>query len=794
MQTLKICVIQPDGQIEQDGNQNSRSQVVKFWSVFASEEITDFNITALYSVTKLPRIVIEDTTNEEMDNFLQLIMSFKKAVQQSTQPCVCCCRRTSCGFFYSGIFGTLNQMRFILEKNFDGRHFSIPSHLDNTKIDAMFFPASTERTLTKKELEQTTQQPAYLKMPTIIMCNPNAFFYQHMVSQPNAFWLNFFLKKGINVMGWNYRGYGDTPGTPSPYNVKTDGESVLLFLQNELMLTGKVGVYGRSLGGIVASHLAAAFPNKIQFLLADRTFGSLKDVSIRKFIGKGASGLFDLAPCFKIAVCDPKDEVVDEYAALITQSCQYAAKQLLKNEFMNQEIRQNFFRLLCEAFLIESFLFQETQKQKQNGVIQSPSKLNSKSNERQKSYLMKNDGKFTECLIDINLEESNNFFSINFQKGTFSNEQDFKSGTMASMRSKMTEEEKIREKDMLSSINLENVIQQVKVSGCKPSDSIVEHFRILILLLNDFSGGVIKMGSVCNINRMKKFADFETQREKTKTDLMNIIYQLSQTQQLVKKELGTQQLGKLLVYLLGYLQMCFEELYDYICQIVTKNSISYEHVGHIVPFKQGHKGKPNKSEEKLLENLLRESGFIFNPYGVSRFMTESQKPKQGDQESPQIEVFQSRVESKTELKSNRKTIHNSKNDLDDIHIELEEQPIDTPMKELFDQIIEEDVQNSAISKKKVERIHIHSSQLDQINGIRITKVARSNKHNATNKSHNLSLSLSQGHISDDNIVINRVIINQNYELKRDQYSFNDKEDIWKSKGDKFHNKNKLQRQ
>ena len=87
------------------------------------------------------------------------------------------------------------------------------------------------------------------------------------------------------MVGWNYRGYGSTPGTPSPYNIKTDGESVLMFLLDELMITGKVGVYGRSLGGVVATHLAASFPTKVELLLADRSFGSLKDVSIRKFVG-----------------------------------------------------------------------------------------------------------------------------------------------------------------------------------------------------------------------------------------------------------------------------------------------------------------------------------------------------------------------------------------------------------------------------------------------------------------------------------------------------------------------------
>jgi hypothetical protein len=57
-----------------------------------------------------------------------------------------------------------------------------------------------------------------------------------MVNTPNAFWLNFFIKKGINVMAWNYRAYGNSNGYPSPYNIKSDGETVLNFMINELKL------------------------------------------------------------------------------------------------------------------------------------------------------------------------------------------------------------------------------------------------------------------------------------------------------------------------------------------------------------------------------------------------------------------------------------------------------------------------------------------------------------------------------------------------------------------------------
>lgn len=149
----------------------------------------------------------------------------------------------------------------MLEKNFDGRHLWVKSHLDGNPIDAMFFPTTTEKVVLKNELKDKEKGlPQYVNCPTVLICNPNALFYHHMVNSPNAFWLNFFLKKGINVMAWNYRGYGKTPGTPDPYNIKTDGEDLLNFILKDLMIKGKVGVYGRSLGGVVATHLAANYP------------------------------------------------------------------------------------------------------------------------------------------------------------------------------------------------------------------------------------------------------------------------------------------------------------------------------------------------------------------------------------------------------------------------------------------------------------------------------------------------------------------------------------------------------
>ena len=41
----------------------------------------------------------------------------------------------------------------MLEKNFDGRHLWVKSHIDRTPIDAMFFPTTTEKVVLKSEIK-----------------------------------------------------------------------------------------------------------------------------------------------------------------------------------------------------------------------------------------------------------------------------------------------------------------------------------------------------------------------------------------------------------------------------------------------------------------------------------------------------------------------------------------------------------------------------------------------------------------------------------------------------------------
>lgn len=85
----------------------------------------------------------------------------------------------------------------------------------------MFFTGSGE------EVDDINSYLKYKQLPTFILCNPNAMNYENMVNQPHAYYLRFFLNKDINVLVWNYRGYGRSKGKPNPNNIKKDAETIL---------------------------------------------------------------------------------------------------------------------------------------------------------------------------------------------------------------------------------------------------------------------------------------------------------------------------------------------------------------------------------------------------------------------------------------------------------------------------------------------------------------------------------------------------------------------------------------
>jgi len=98
------------------------------------------------------------------------------------------------------------------------------------------------------------------------------------------------------VVVWNYRGYGCSKGTPDPYNIKRDGEAVVEYCIKVLNLKGKLSIYGRSLGGIVACHLGKNLKG-LDLLIADRTLANFDILTKKKMYGRFIHHAFNFFSC-----------------------------------------------------------------------------------------------------------------------------------------------------------------------------------------------------------------------------------------------------------------------------------------------------------------------------------------------------------------------------------------------------------------------------------------------------------------------------------------------------------------
>lgn len=106
---------------------------------------------------------------------------------------------------------------------------------------------------------------------------------------------------------------------------------MLKFLIEEIGVKGKIGCFGRSIGGTIATHLANNYPEFIDFLFIDRSLGSLNVMSESNFLGDYAPKILNYlsqnwvmesdknfleAKCFKMLTQDPQDTIVNQYCAL----------------------------------------------------------------------------------------------------------------------------------------------------------------------------------------------------------------------------------------------------------------------------------------------------------------------------------------------------------------------------------------------------------------------------------------------------------------------------------------------
>lgn len=110
----------------------------------------------------------------------------------------------------------------------------------------------------------------------MLFCHGNG---GNLTSRPGYY--RAILETGINLLAFDYRGYGRSEGEPSEAGTYTDAATAHAWLRARGFAPEHILVWGESLGGGIASHVAASQP--VGGLALQSTFTSISDIGAELF-------------------------------------------------------------------------------------------------------------------------------------------------------------------------------------------------------------------------------------------------------------------------------------------------------------------------------------------------------------------------------------------------------------------------------------------------------------------------------------------------------------------------------
>ena len=236
--------------------------------------------------------------------------------------------------FYNDLLGSLNQTRVELSDFFDYDEYTLKTS-DFQKIDYIIIKG-------KKLYDENNKESENIEKKLMIICGPNGSPFEYFSKNIQ---LDTYLNKGIDVLCWNYRGYGYSTGTATIEKMKLDILELFDYVDKSNKYN-KYGVHGISLGGVPSCCLALN-RSKVKLLICDRNFGDIDSLTISFSMGNIIYYLYQLlvipssynvrnyihTPCYKIILNDPLDNIVLENASLKTMLSNYILNRLIyKND------------------------------------------------------------------------------------------------------------------------------------------------------------------------------------------------------------------------------------------------------------------------------------------------------------------------------------------------------------------------------------------------------------------------------------------------------------------------------
>lgn len=112
---------------------------------------------------------------------------------------------------------------------------------------------------------------------TVLFCHGNAGNISNRLESAN-----YLLSLGLNVLLFDYQGYGHSDGTPGEDEIFADGMAAYRWLRTEKRIPAdRIVIFGRSLGGAVAVDVASKA--EACALVLESTFSSVSDMAKHLF-------------------------------------------------------------------------------------------------------------------------------------------------------------------------------------------------------------------------------------------------------------------------------------------------------------------------------------------------------------------------------------------------------------------------------------------------------------------------------------------------------------------------------
>ena len=295
-----------------------------------------------YENIKNEATYLQNTLNEYRAEF-PFTLDFKKIISYFKN------------LFFNDILSSKRFSRIsVLIKNPDSREIKIISR-DDTNLDCLLMLSQNN-----KNNNNTKEKNL------VIVCGPNLTPFESFINSWDID--SLYLNNNIDILFWNYRGYGFSEGSTN-FNIICEDVLCVYDYMKANYNYNNIAVHGLSIGGIPSCFLAKN--RQIKFLIADRTFGSVLDfLNSFKYLNKILYYLaiilripfidntknFLEANCKKVILNDPEDTTVIDIISLKSSISKKIIYQIFNEKYMEFNIRniksENFLEYALEP---ESF-------------------------------------------------------------------------------------------------------------------------------------------------------------------------------------------------------------------------------------------------------------------------------------------------------------------------------------------------------------------------------------------------------------------------------------------------------